>query len=243
MKKIILLIAILIMNTNAVYADDNSCGENCIYELNDDVLIVKPEDSGKPAIIKKEAFYERKDFIKVRIENGITEIGIHSFAYTHVAKIQIPNTVKIIKEYAFVGSDLIGKLILPDSIEYIEKSAFYKTKLKKVKLSQNLKSIGDSAFGDTEISGVDIPDSVLYVGKYAFATSEFTTLTISDDTEVSNDAFFNETLVLEMGQKAHYQKLKTVYCRGDIETCKENLENEIDEKTQFIAVSEGEGEQ
>ena len=79
-----------------------------------------------------------------------------------------------IADHTFYNLSISSNVFMPDSIEYIGRSAFYKTQIKSVILSKNLKSIGDYAFygcagalfGDAGYTA--IPSKVEYIGRSAF---------------------------------------------------------------------------
>ena len=79
-----------------------------------------------------------------------------------------------IADHTFYNLSINSNVFMPDSIEYIGRSAFYKTQVKSVVLSKNLKSIGDYAFygcagalfGNSGYT--TIPDKVEYIGRSAF---------------------------------------------------------------------------
>lgn len=62
-----------------------------------------------------------------------------------------------------------GKLVLPDKITTLNKSAFYGSRnIKEIELSNSLVRINDQALQSTGIKTIVIPSSVTYIGTYAF---------------------------------------------------------------------------
>lgn len=60
-------------------------------------------------------------------------------------------------------------LSLPDSIVYIGKSAFEKSIINNIILSENVRIIDDKSFYDSYFKQIDLPNSVTILGKEAFA--------------------------------------------------------------------------
>ena len=85
---------------------------------------------------------------------------------------QIPNDIKIIAEFAFLGSS-IESITIPNSVEIIEDDAFSYSKLKEVKLNEGLKKIGLAAFKSTKLNRIVIPSTVEQIGIESFDDIEF----------------------------------------------------------------------
>ena len=304
--------------------DQGSCGTNCHYQIdNKGFMLIKPIDNSTRADVQKGAFKERKDFAKVKIEEGIVSIGDEAFYKTNLVEIELPNTLtylgnltfmftklkkvnlpdsltsigssygdmwttkgrtfaatklkkikipnsvttieegtflnddlrevilpknlKVIEEDAFRWNSKLKNIIIPDTVTSIGKSAFYgcgleslklpkslesiesgvfgSTKIKNLELPQYLRTINKDAFEYTKISELNIPDSVIFIDEGAFRKAKLSYLIISDTTEVEEKAFEDATI-------------GTVYCRGDVEVCKENLEDAVPETTEFVSLEE-----
>lgn len=303
--------------------DEGNCGTNCHYQIdNKGLLLIKPIDSSTRADVQKGAFKERKDFAKVKIEEGIVSIGDDAFQSTNLVKAELPNgityigdgafkstkltkinlpdtltaigsgekylgngtfertklkkikipdsitvindntfkwndwkevilpknlkvigsnafncwnydnlknivipdTVTSIGEEAFEGCE-IESLKLPESLETLGNYAFKETEIKNLELPKSLKTIPHYAFAYTKISELNVPDSVIFIDEGAFREAKLSYLIISDTTEVADEAFKDATI-------------GTVYCRGDVDTCKENLEDAVPETTEFVSLEE-----
>ncbi len=85
--------------------------------------------------------------------------------------VNVPNTVKKIKDEAFAGSHAITNVILPEGLETIGYGAFVDCwYLESVTLPTSLKTIGDFAFaGDFGITQFTVPKNVNYIGAGAFS--------------------------------------------------------------------------
>lgn len=74
----------------------------------------------------------------------------------------IPNSVKIIGEYAFYGCNGLTSVVIPGSVKSIGDSAFFEcNNLTSVIIPNSVKTIGESAFqGCTKLIMVSLPKSV-----------------------------------------------------------------------------------
>lgn len=97
-----------------------------------------------------------KDKNRLKIPEGITEIGRNALDY--LRKKDVRNL----------------QIKMPDTVTKIESQAFCCLHIKKIKLSENLKEIGEEAFLHTKfLSKVRIPDSVLHIPRGCFYESTF----------------------------------------------------------------------
>ncbi len=127
---------------------------------------------------------ELKEFwIPEEIEGyPVTEIGEKAFFDSDVQKIQLPNTVEFIWQYAFSESQL-SYIGLSDNLLGIAVGAFsHCYSLCQVELPTTVQVIGDRAFYACNLSEVMIPENVIYIGSGAFAyldTSAFESFTLA----------------------------------------------------------------
>ncbi len=127
------------------------------------------------------------------IPNYITQIYPNAFEDVAVSSIVIPDSVKVIGEYAFKGCRYLTKVVVPDSVEVIDNGAFrFCYNLRFVSLGSGVRSIGNYAFDDCEsLSEINIPDGVSVIGEQAFMGCEsLTYIKIPDSvTKICNGAF------------------------------------------------------
>ncbi|MBS2100924.1 leucine-rich repeat protein, partial [Carboxylicivirga linearis] len=117
--------------------------------------------------------------------------------------IEIPETfngvtVTAIGKEAFVISDkkLLVIVKLPGTITTIGESAFYgNNNLQSINVTNNLTTIGASAFAYTGFRSFTIPNSVVTLGNSAFAQSNLSSLKISNSiTEIGDAVFMGNNL-------------------------------------------------
>ena len=100
----------------------------------------------------------------------------------------VPTNTTTIGEGAFRYADNIQSINLPNTIERIEKSAFFSTKLATINIPSSVSYIGNSAFSSTKLATINIPSSVSYIGSYAFSSTDLTEISIGA-AEVGPSAF------------------------------------------------------
>lgn len=87
--------------------------------------------------------------------NGTKTLG--SLNYKLLTELVIPNGVKEIKNYSFLGFGQIKKMVLPDSIEAIGKQSFKEVGITEIEIPATLKSIDNGAFYGTLIQKANVP--------------------------------------------------------------------------------------
>jgi len=120
--------------------------------------------------MEAEEFSERTDILKIRIQEGITEIPAGVFMHCINLK----------------------EAILPHSLKRIEDGAFFGcTALSHIALPQNLETIGEYAFSESGLTEITVPASVNSIGEMAFYHCEkLKELNIiSADTKIGKDAY------------------------------------------------------
>lgn len=141
----------------------------------------------------------------------VTEIGEHAFRHYNsegIDGITLPNTIKIIGDYAFYGCNRLTELTIPDSVNSIGKYAFYYCNgLSVVSISDAVTSIGDFAFQYcSSLRNIVIPNAVISIGGGAFQYClNMTSITIGKSVTSIGSNGFNSC-----------SQLKTVNCLGDV---------------------------
>lgn len=101
-------------------------------------------------------------------------------------------SVKSISEYAFFGNETMTKIVLPDSLIVIGKSAFQDcTSLTEAVVGNNLEVISQAAFRDSALEKINIPDSVAVIERYAFYRTRLSEIKLpSSLSSVAKYAFY-----------------------------------------------------
>jgi len=161
------------------------------------------------------------DEVKIPGEiNGavVTSIGEDAFAcnyFVHVKSVVIPDSVTVIKDYAFAhcenlesvtlsknlkcigsnaffGCELLNSIVIPDSVTEIKDHAFYDcVSLENVTLSKNLKYMHNVFSGCSKIKSIVIPDGTKSIVEYAFVgLDNLETIDIPDSVEYIGEFAF-----------------------------------------------------
>ncbi len=101
-------------------------------------------------------------------------------------------SVNSIAEYAFFENENLTKVILPDSLLVIGKSAFQDCiSLTEVVLGSRLEMISQSAFRDSALEKINLPDSVAEIERYAFYRTRLTEIKLpSNISSVAKYTFY-----------------------------------------------------
>lgn len=123
---------------------------------------------------------------KIKIEEGVKEVGNHAFSGRDIGFVYCPKSLEIIGDGAF--SNVMHQVYMGENnVEYVGKNAFGGLKLECVrytcKLPKKAKYVGDYAFYETSLI-VDtlLPGELEYIGDYAFYgadLSRFSKLSLS----------------------------------------------------------------
>ena len=131
-------------------------------------------------------------------DNGDGTATITGFKSGKSSIIVIPSTVGDISNeltvtkigtMSFYGTE-ITNLTIPNSVIFIEGSAFPSSKLTSITIPEGVKEIGAYAFSDCELREVIIPESVTSIGACAFLSNYLKSVTIKNSaTIIGKDAF------------------------------------------------------
>ena len=143
------------------------------YNSNLNELIIS--GNGEMCNCKEIEKYINFDFLQVKnitIENGITTIGKSCFSiFKNVKNIKISETVEKIQKWAFYGLT-IEEIYIPQNIKQIGESSFEECQqLKKINFSEDskLEIIEKAAFkGCISLQEIFIPNNVKTIGKHCF---------------------------------------------------------------------------
>lgn len=179
------------------------------------------------------------------LKNEVTEIeflrgvgyleGIEIHDFPILKTVIIGEGVRKVPAF-FLSESKIEKVVLPDTIEEIEESAFEDCLfLEDIKLPPSVKKVGKRAFRKCSTVNFILPPGLTHIGEKAFSGCTF-------DEELR----LPETLV-EIGRKAFYntRKLKKIYLPKSVEVIGGNFFNKkttrlfLDEENPYFTLEEG----
>lgn len=201
--------------TYTVNSDEETITINSVNEYIGSEVVIPATIDGYQVISVSSAFTDNKVITKVTIpadiilgwntfvgcdnlktvifEEGRTEIQSNALSYCEsIETVEIPESVKVIGNFAFsgcgnlksielpnglttIGVDAFNNcgslenIVIPDTVTEIGSGAFgWCKKITEIELPSGLKRIEASTFSGTSLTSIVIPDSVEYIGDYAF---------------------------------------------------------------------------
>ena len=201
----------MVNGAKAACPNNQTCGENCCWDLTKGVLSISTDDKTKSGEMINNGngvippwYNDSASIQSIVIEGkdevsgtkGITNIGVNAFSGAYnLTSITIPDSVTSIKASAFRQVGLysgLTSITIPDSVTSIEASAFQNSSFRSITLPDNLTNIGDSAFSDLySLTSITIPDGVTSIGVGTFQRAyNLTSVTLPDSlTSIGNEAF------------------------------------------------------
>ena len=187
-----------LMPTAAFAADDdnNKCGENLTWELENGTLTIS--GTGEMADYDKnpQPWADQRGNIKyLVVENGVTTIGNNAFSdCTNLKNIDLSkaSSLSTIGNHAFSSCTALKSVDLSkaSSLKVIKTSFPRCTGLESVVLNEGLVEIGGSAFNHCESLGsINIPSTVTKIGGYCFeGCKNLEEVTFADDSKLETIA-------------------------------------------------------
>ena len=134
-------------------------------------VIVPDEIEGCPVTVIGKYAFQDSDVNSVRLPDSIKEIREGAFMDCYdLRMINLPDGITFIGASAFENCSDLKMLTMPASLERIEKRTFcYCYDLRDVEIGENVKKISDEAFMDcTSLHSIVIPQRVSDIGEKAF---------------------------------------------------------------------------
>lgn len=226
----------MVNGAKAACPNNQTCGENCCWDLTKGVLSISTDDKTIGGSITERAWGSQySDISSIVIEGadeasgtkGITNIGDRTLYSCYARSVTIPNSVTSIGTAAFAGDDHLTSIAIPDSVTSIGNQAFQNTSsLTSITLPSNLQSIGDWTFSSAGLTNVTVPNSVTNIGDGAFSyMPNLTSITLPDNLISIGDVAFRGSTkltsivipdsVTRIGSNAFYDMSSTavIYCQ------------------------------
>ncbi|MSW96410.1 MAG: leucine-rich repeat protein, partial [Actinobacteria bacterium] len=142
-------------------------------------------DGAQRAVTKIEAsgFILQTSLTSVTIPPSVKSIGDLAFYGTHLASIDLPDSLTDWGWGSFAGIPTLTSVRLPATLRHLPDQTFVLDPLlTAIELPAGLETIGSQAFRSTGLASIDIPASVTGIGECAFANAPaLTTVTFSGD--------------------------------------------------------------
>ena len=152
---------------------------SAILNVDENGLLTTPTDD-----VGVESFSQNYLVGKLVIDDSVTSIGYHAFAYcSSLTSVIIPNSVTSIGSGAFSDCSDLTSITIPNSVTSISTYAFsYCESLTSITIPDSVTSISPGAFdGCSSLTSITIPERVTIIGYYAFQDcSSLTSITIPE---------------------------------------------------------------
>ena len=138
-------------------------------------LLIHCFQSSKINLIEDSGLYKQKSInCLFTIPHGVKTIGEFSFTIAEITDIIIPNTVENVEQSAFEGNKLLESINMSNSVITLDENAFKGCQsLKQIHLSESLTSLCDNLFENCKkLEEVSIPKNVNHIGKSVFKFCE-----------------------------------------------------------------------
>ncbi len=171
---LVLLTALTLLPLGALADDNNKCGENLTWEL-DEIGILTISGTGDMydySSADPAPWSEYNDIIaSITISDGVTSIGDNAFHSCCAESIDLQCTSLVsIGKNAFSRCTMLTSIFIPESVQSIGSEAFSLCEgLSMVELPTTLTKIPDGIFTDCALlDSITIPDTVTEIGANAF---------------------------------------------------------------------------
>lgn len=120
-QKVLIIIVFALCCPLIMIAQEKEFKSGVYWEIKNDVLII----SGNGSMKSYSGYpWRYKDYDKVIILDGITDVGSEAFQYSNMESVEIGNGVKTIEEHAFYTCQELRSVKFGNSLREIEDWAF-----------------------------------------------------------------------------------------------------------------------
>ncbi|MBE5866001.1 MAG: leucine-rich repeat domain-containing protein [Lachnospiraceae bacterium] len=162
------------------------------------------DEDGKIVIIGYEG--ESMDVVIPSTIDGkeVVAIGKNAFTNGDITSLVCPDTLKEIREEAFVNCTELTNLQLNEGLELIGKHIIVNTGVEKLVLPESITTISDSALAGAKLTEVNIPLSITELPAGMLAVNDFKTFTVPSHVKTISDQAIEEcgemeSLIIEEG--------------------------------------------
>ena len=199
--RIITLLAVFVLTLNVMPAMAAEVEETAQEQMETDMSVMESEsnveaDENGFLIIDGVLIGYMGNATKIEIPNSVTKIGDYAFqGRSALASVSLPDSIAVIPDGAFAGCSALTDIRIPESVTIIGAAAFAGcSSLTSINLPDNLEFIGSWAFEDCiALTSIHIPDHLIEIPSWAFAgCSSLSSITIPNgSTYIGGYAFEN----------------------------------------------------
>ncbi len=161
-----------LQNANRTYSAIKStgiCGENLIWTLYENGTFVISGTGPMYDRDQIESFWDGTAS-KLVIEDGVTSIGAYAFSHANFTKVELPESLVSIGDFAFSFCHNLTELVVPEGVVEIGSNIIESEQIsiRKVTLPSTLTTIAEYAFANSSLEEINLPANVEVIPQNAF---------------------------------------------------------------------------
>ena len=175
-----------------------------VAKVNSESDFMVNEEDGKIVLVVYQG--EASDVIIPSMIRGkeVFAIGKGCFANDEITSVVCPETLKEIRNEAFINCTELTDIQLNESLELIGKHIIANTGVEKLVLPESITTVSDSALAGAKLTEVNIPLSITEIPEGMLCTNDFKTFTVPSHVKtIAEQAFTTcgemESLIIEEG--------------------------------------------
>lgn len=162
----------------------NNIIKSCSYDFKYKHIVIPSTLDGQEVKEIGSSVFKEKEIFKVTYPSTMRIIGYEAFQDNAFISIDIPEGIKVIRDYAF-GINWDNKSVsLPSSLDSIGAYSFYRNIIKTLNIPENVTCIGEWAFENNDLASIEIPSSVKRIGSKAFFSNELNSVTFAPNSNL-----------------------------------------------------------
>ena len=165
------------------------------------------------------------------LPDSLLSFGVGTFSLNRIRKVRFPEKLEVVPKGIFSRNIQLEEVELPKTVKIIEDSAFVGCPIQEITLPEGLEEIGSKAFLSHRIRNLWIPASVKKIGSQAFANNKkFRTLRqiyLEEGVEEIGNNAFKSALVEELYIPKSLKKLDQTAFNDNMNEEKELVKTKI----------------
>ena len=128
----------------------------------------------------------------------VTSVGVSAFEDGTLTSVQLPNTIRLIDNLAFQNNQIIGSLIIPNSVTTINFRAFRFNQIESVIIPNSVTILGNAVFEVNALTSLTISENLTSIGNQVFRNNQLATVTIPANINSLGDNCFRDNPLTEV---------------------------------------------